>query len=57
MIEKVMFTSLVLAVLFFAIMIFYGDKRPSECVVWTIVPGLILSVFIFIASLIALIWA
>ena len=57
MIEKVILTSLVLAIVFLAIINFYGDDRPARWVVWTLVPGLVLSAFIFVASLIALIWA
>ena len=57
MIVKVMLTSLVLVIVFLAIIDFCGDERPPRWVAWTLVPGLYLSVFILFASLIALIWA
>ena len=57
MIEKVMLTSLVFILVFIGAVKLHGDDRPSELVMGIELAGIALSLFMFIASLIATIWA
>ena len=57
MTENVMLTSLVFILVFIGAINLHGDDRPSELVVGIEVAGVALSLFMFIASLIAMIWA
>ena len=57
MTEKVMLTSLVFMVVFIGAIRFHGDDKPSELVMGIIIGGLFLSMAMFIAGVLALIWA
>ena len=57
MTESVMLTSLVFIFVFIGAIKFHGDDRPSELVMGIEVAGVALSLFMFIASLLAMIWA
>ena len=57
MIEKVMLTSLVFVVVFIGAIRFQGNDHPSELVMGIELAGVVLSLFMFVASVIAMIWA
>ena len=54
---KILLTSLVFIFVFIGAIKFHGEDRPSELVMGIEGGGVVLSAFMFIASLIAIIWA
>ena len=57
MIGKVMLTSLVFVFVFIGVIRFHGNDHPSELVMGIELAGVVLSLFMFVASVIAMIWA
>ena len=54
---KILLTSLVFILVFIGAITFHGNDHPSELVMGIELAGIALSLFMFIASLIATIWA